>query len=185
MIARTLAGVILGALLWLALGSPDLPALGDRGQALAGAAAEVLATAVPPPPPVVAGASGGRAELWPGAAPCAGYHDGAIDFCAPEGTPVAAPADGTLADIGSYADTLRYGAYVVLVTAAGLEIYIGHLDHETVNPGGLAVGQWVPAGTIVGYLSEFAYSTPHTHLQLRRGSTLVAPGAWWAEWEGR
>lgn len=179
-------GLVLGALLWLALGRPTWPQLAGQGQALAGAALARVATPVTlvngtpvPPPP-----SGGRAELWPGAAPCAGWHDGAIDWCSPEGTPVHAPAGGTLTQVGGYEDAMRYGAYVIIQADSGLEIYVGHLNHEDAAPG-LAVGQRVEAGTVVGDLSEFGYSTPHTHVQLRRGGALVGPDVWWAEWEGR
>jgi murein DD-endopeptidase MepM/ murein hydrolase activator NlpD len=187
--------VAIGLLVWLGwLCLSLLPPPPPPTVALSGVA--VAREAPPPPPPAPAPvtapeappapmpASGGQAELWPGAAPCAGWHAGAIDWCAAEGTPVAAPASGTLTSIGSYSDAMKYGAYVILTTAGGLEIYLGHLNHEDVAPG-LNVGQWVEAGTVVGYLSEFAYSTPHTHVQLRRGGALVAPDVWWAAWEGR
>jgi murein DD-endopeptidase MepM/ murein hydrolase activator NlpD len=127
-------------------------------------------------------------ELWPGAAPCAGadgWHAGAVDWCGAEGTAVHAPVSGTLREVGSYEDATRYGAYVIIETAQGLEIYVGHLNHEDVNPNQIGLGSWVEAGTVLGYLSEFPYSTPHTHIQLRRGGALVQPGAWWNEWEAR
>lgn len=154
--------------------------------ALAGEAVLVM-PAAPIGAPAPIGASAGQAEPWPGFgdAVCAGYHAGAVDFCAPAGTVVVAPASGTLTEVGAYGDTLRYGAYVIITTPAGLEIYLGHLNHETVNPLGLAVGAWVPAGTPIGDLSEFAYSQPHSHVQLRRGGALIGPGEWWAAWEGR
>jgi murein DD-endopeptidase MepM/ murein hydrolase activator NlpD len=154
--------------------------------ALAGAFGAVAPTARPvSAPPVVQAPSGGRGELWPGATTCAGWHAGATDWCGAEGQPVHAPASGTLRDVGAYTDAMRYGAYVVIETPGGLEVYIGHLNHEDVNPAGWPIGAHVAAGEVVGYLSEFAYSTPHTHIQLRRGGALVAPDAWWHEWEGR
>lgn len=143
-----------------------------------------LPAALPPVPAPIA-ASGGRAEILPGGWLCAGYHDGAMDLCGEEGDPVYAAADGTITAIGEYWDELRYGAYVIITTDSGLEIYTGHLDHETVNPLGLAVGGRITAGQPIGFLSEFPYSRPHTHIQLTRAGALVGPGEWWAVWDAR
>lgn len=163
------------------------PALTGVAAPMSAPGVTVTVTAALSPAPAPLAASAGQSDLWLGYRDglCADYHEGAMDFCAPQGTPVYAPASGTLTEVGSYSDTLRYGAYVIIATPAELEIYVGHLNHETVNPLGLAVGAWVEAGTPIGDLSEFAYSQPHTHLQLRRAGALVGPVTWWAEWEGR
>lgn len=149
----------------------------------------------PQPPPAVAPVvntapipvSGGQAELWPGASVCSGtgWHAGAFDYCAPEGTVVYAPASGRFVMQGAYDDTLRFGGYVVIQTDSGIELYIGHLRHATTNPLGFRPGDRVEAGQVVGELGPFPYSTPHAHVQLRRNGALVAPGAWWDAWNQR
>lgn len=160
-------------------------------QAKANLAQEATEPAPEPAPsqsePSVTPSEGGRAELWPGATPCAGtgWHAGAFDWCAPLGTPVHTPVSGTFVSQGAYYDEMKYGAYVIILTDSGLEVYLGHLNHETVNPLGFQPGQRVEAGQQVGDLSEFYYSVPHSHVQLRRGGALVGADAWWAEWDGR
>ena len=188
---RSLAALAASAgALWALVVIPTTAGPGLRGAAdLAAPTAAppppVAPPALPPPPP--AGAAGAQADLWPGYAdgPLSVWHTGAFDFVAPEGTPVYAPASGTLATVGSYTDPLRYGAYVMIVTPHDLEIYVGHLNPEDVNPLALPIGGWVAAGTPIGTLSEFPYSTPHAHVQLRRGGQLVGEADWWLVWSMR
>lgn len=154
-------------------------------QGLEGRFAVPAPTPPPAPPAAPLPSAGGRAALSLNLWECAGWHAGAIDFCGEQGEVIYVPASGTITAIGAYSDPMRYGAYVIIETSAGLEIYVGHLNHETVNPLGLAVGDRVAAGDPIGDLSEFAYSRPHTHVQLRIGGVLVGPEAWWETWEGR
>jgi septal ring factor EnvC (AmiA/AmiB activator) len=68
-------------------------------------------------------------------------HGGlAVDL--PAGAPVAAPAAGTVAFVGVLAG---YGPTVLLRTAAGEGVLLGHLDELFVAP-----GQTVVAGTVLG-----------------------------------
>lgn len=138
------------------------------------------------PPPGITGAApvGGQAELWPGASICAGYHAGAMDWCAPLGTEVFSPATCTMLMQGEYYDDPRFGAYVMCNTDGGLELYVGHLDMATVNPLGFRPGDRIAAGQTIGYIGPH-FITTHVHTQIRRGGQLVGPDQWWAEWEGR
>jgi biotin carboxyl carrier protein len=130
-----------------------------------------------------------QAEPWPQAKDGVnwqyGYHAGAFDWVAPEATKVYAPVCGTFVSQGAYYDDEKYGAYVIILTDRGLEVYLGHLDHETVNPLGLQPGQRIEAGQQIGQLSEFPYSAPHSHIQLRRNGGLVSADTWWTEWDAR
>ena len=40
------------------------------------------------------------------------------------------------------------------------------------------------AGQTIGYIG-YHFITTHVHTQLRRDGQLVAPDAWWSEWDGR
>lgn len=149
---------------------------------------ESLAQPTPAPIP------GRQAELWPGAGACFGWHAGATDWCAPQGTEVHAPASGTFSAQGYYGpnDTCGpgtspgdcYGANMILVTDGGLEIYAGHLDLDTVNPSHWQPGQRVEAGQTLARLGWHKNGS-HTHIQLRRGGELVSQAAWWGEWDAR
>lgn len=67
---------------------------------------------------------------------------GGIVVEVPEGTPVATPDAGTVAFAGVLAG---YGPAVLIRTAAGDGLLLGHLDALDVAP-----GEVVPAGTVVG-----------------------------------
>jgi murein DD-endopeptidase MepM/ murein hydrolase activator NlpD len=127
---------------------------------------------------------GQQAELWPGASVCYGYHDGAMDWCAPLGTEVVSPANCYFSGQGEYHDDPKFGAYMICNTANGLEIYVGHLDMATVNPLGFGSGDFIAAGQVIGYIGPH-FITTHVHTQLKRDRALISPDAWWSEWDNR
>lgn len=123
-------------------------------------------------------------ELWAGATVCAGtpWHEGAFDWCAPQGTAVYAPHSGTFMGQGVYTDPAHYGAYVMFRRDDGLEIYLGHLNMDNVNPLGWQVGDRVNVGDQVGELGPFPLTEPHTHAQLTRNGNVISEAQWWSEW---
>lgn len=76
--------------------------------------------------------------------------------------PVFTPVDCTYIMTGHYSDPSHAGDYFMCMTYDGFEYYSGHLkDAISLTP-----GDFVPAGTIVGYGCT-CVSGPHTHIQLR------------------
>ncbi len=89
-------------------------------------------------------------------------HNG-IDLAAPIGTPVLAPADGTVAGVGDTDPTCRgasYGKWIMLNhTGLGLSTLYGHLSLQKV-----AAGQAITQGQVIGYTGQTGYATgPHLH----------------------
>jgi murein DD-endopeptidase MepM/ murein hydrolase activator NlpD len=98
------------------------------------------------------------------------YHEG-VDFSAPAGTPVYAPANGTVA----IAERLFVRGGVVIIDH-GLGVYGGtyHLSEVLVEP-----GQTVAAGQLVGKVGSTGLSTGnHLHWDLLVGGIWVDAAAW-------
>ncbi len=95
------------------------------------------------------------------------YHPG-IDISAPEGTPVVAPGDGIVREVG---ETPRYGIYVVIQHTQDLETLYGHLQKALVIQG------WrVQKGDLIGFVGNTGRSKgPHLHYEVRRKGIPVDP----------
>ena len=95
------------------------------------------------------------------------YHPG-IDIAAPEGTPVVAPADGVVKEVGR---TPRYGIYVVIQHTPDLETLYGHLQKAVVIEG------WrVQKGDLIGFVGNTGKSKgPHLHYEVRKNGIPVDP----------
>jgi murein DD-endopeptidase MepM/ murein hydrolase activator NlpD len=100
---------------------------------------------------------GGGAEFHPGQ-----------DIAAPRGTPVFAPADGTVVEAGW---KNGYGQTVVLDHGNGLTTRYGHLSKVEVG-----VGQELKRGEELGLVGSTGRSTgPHLHYEVRLGDLPVSP----------
>ncbi len=96
------------------------------------------------------------------------FHTG-IDLAGPEGTPLAAAADGVVAVAG--ASTVGYGNHVIIVHANGMLTLYGHLEAMLVQ-----AGQTVKAGQEIGLLGSTGNSTgPHCHFEVRVNDQPVDP----------
>jgi len=95
------------------------------------------------------------------------FHSG-IDISSSYGTPVMAPADGTV----TYADFLGgYGRAVVVDHGHGISTRYGHLANFAVIS-----GQHVHRGDTIGYVGLSGRSTgPHLHYEVRINDTPVNP----------
>lgn len=97
-----------------------------------------------------------------------GYPHRGCDFGVPEGTPVKAPADGTVTQFTNsqtqwQGQTVRsFGIGVCLAVGDGWWILLAHLSQSLVN-----IGDIVRAGQVIGYSGNTGVSTgPHLHYQL-------------------
>ena len=100
---------------------------------------------------------GGGAEFHPGQ-----------DIAAPRGTPVFAPADGTVVEAGW---KNGYGQTVVLDHGHGMTTRYGHLSKIEV-----ANGQELKRGEELGLVGSTGRSTgPHLHYEVRLGDLPVSP----------
>jgi murein DD-endopeptidase MepM/ murein hydrolase activator NlpD len=87
------------------------------------------------------------------------FHTG-LDIGAPEGTPVYAARDGTVAEVGQN-DVL--GRYVVLTHPGGYQTVYGHLS--SINA---TIGEEVNTGFILGTVGRTGLATgPHLHFEVR------------------
>ena len=104
------------------------------------------------------------------------FHSG-VDFAAPRGTPVVAPAAGVVAWAGAVFpqpsnDWWRLGKVVVLRHGATFRTIFGHLDSIAVSP-----GRRVAAGERLGTVGETGWTTaPNLHYEIRR----LEEGEWLA-----
>lgn len=90
------------------------------------------------------------------------YHEG-VDLIAASGVPIAAVADGT---IGRLSTSNRGGIQLYLELADGSYFFHAHLSRYA---DGLASGQKVKAGDIIGYVGQTGdaqYSVAHLHFEV-------------------
>ncbi|MNS37752.1 Murein DD-endopeptidase MepM [compost metagenome] len=94
-------------------------------------------------------------------------HTG-LDIAASSGTPVKAPASGTVSFAGWNGG---YGNYVVIDHGNGLQTAYAHMSAINVKR-----GQRVTAGTQVGRVGSTGMSTgPHMHFEVKRNGQFVNP----------
>lgn len=95
------------------------------------------------------------------------HHNG-IDLAAPAGTPVQAPADGTVLFSGERG---AYGTVVELAHAEGYRSVYAHLQSSAVQ-----TGQPVEAGDTIARVGSSGKSTgPHLHFELYRDGEMLDP----------
>jgi murein DD-endopeptidase MepM/ murein hydrolase activator NlpD len=89
----------------------------------------------------------------------------AIDYAAPEGTPVIAIGRGQVAFVGW---RTGYGNVVDIVHPGG---YTSRYAHFSRFAKGLRKGRAVDAGDVIGYVGQTGHATgPHLHFEFLRGS---------------
>lgn len=137
-----------------------LGVLGERLKSVQSdvAARQALAAATPSLWPIAGWLSssfGQRTDPFTGAQD---FHAG-LDISADRGTPVRAPADGTV-DMAAYDGS--YGNCVVLTHGFGIGTRFGHLSGYAVRP-----GQTVKRGQVIGYVGSTGRTTgPHLHYEI-------------------
>jgi hypothetical protein len=98
------------------------------------------------------------------------FHSG-IDIRAERGTPVYAPASGTVVHAGPAQD---YGTAVVLDHGQDIRSLYGHLSKLSVEP-----GQRVVRGAVIGYTGNTGRSSgPHLHYEIMVKGHAVNPRAY-------
>src|SRR5262249_21958663 len=98
------------------------------------------------------------------------YHPG-MDFGAPLGAPVSAPADGEVVLVGP---TPARGTIVILDHGAG--VYSTYADLQTIE---VEVGASVKAGQLIARVGTTGFSTgPHLHWEVRVDGANVDPQEW-------
>ena len=94
----------------------------------------------------------------------------AIDYAAPQGVPVIATADGTVAFAG------RNGAYGIYVEVAHEGGYVTEYAHLSRIKDGVEKGATITQGDVVGYVGSTGISTgPHLQYALHRDGTPINP----------
>jgi murein DD-endopeptidase MepM/ murein hydrolase activator NlpD len=100
-------------------------------------------------------------------------HEG-VDYAVPVGTPIRAPAAGTIDVAGSRSG---YGNAIYINFGAGTQARFGHLSKFNVKPGDV-----VNAGDVIGYTGGAAGAAgsgdstgPHLHYEVRRNGRAVNP----------
>ena len=94
-------------------------------------------------------------------------HKG-IDIGTPWGTPIHAPADGTISYAGRSGG---YGNFIKLVHGGGIETHYGHLSRFAAR-----AGQHVSRGDVIAYSGNSGLSTgPHLHWEVLRNGIAVNP----------
>ena len=95
------------------------------------------------------------------------FHKG-LDIGARIGTPIVAPADGTVLKAGVDG---AYGIAVDLDHGGGIGTKFAHMQRAAVKP-----GQWVRRGEILGYVGMTGRATgPHLHYEVRLNGVPVNP----------
>lgn len=96
------------------------------------------------------------------------FHAG-LDFTAPQGTPIYATANGTVAVAGFTEG--GYGNHVVINHGYGYETLYGHMFKVKAH-----VGQVVKRGEVIGYVGSTGKSTgPHCHYEVHKNGVPVDP----------
>lgn len=102
--------------------------------------------------------------------PFTGYkrmHRG-IDIAAHTGTPIVAPAKGTIVQIKTDS---QMGKYIVIDHGYGFKTRYGHLSQASVKR-----GQKVDRGELIGLMGSTGYSTgPHLHYEVIRNGKFLDP----------
>lgn len=94
-------------------------------------------------------------------------HSG-VDLAAPMGSPIYAPSDGY---VSAAAWNGGYGLFVALEHGGGMQTRYGHMSRVSV-----ASGQFVKAGTVIGYVGSTGNSTgPHLHYEVRMNGQAINP----------
>jgi len=95
------------------------------------------------------------------------FHYG-IDIGAPEGYPIVAPADGTVADV-SYSSS--YGEKLTIHHDYGIGTFYGHCSEILVDE-----GEFVEKGQVVARVGSTGWSTgPHLHFELHKDMMILNP----------
>ena len=96
------------------------------------------------------------------------FHAG-LDFAAPQGTPIYATANGTVAVAGNTGN--GYGNHVVINHGYGYETLYGHMFRVKAK-----VGEKVVRGEVIGWVGSTGKSTgPHCHYEVHRNGDPVDP----------
>jgi len=119
------------------------------------------------------------------------FHNGSrhagVDMHAPKGSPLYAAAAGVVTRLGS---SPRAGEHLVIDHGSGWETWYMHLDND--DPGtddgrgggatafapGLAVGDFVDAGRLIGYVGDSGNAegtVPHTHFEVHHDDVVIDP----------
>lgn len=126
--------------------------------------------------------NGSKLAMWPLSGPITsgfgprwgGFHNG-IDIAAPKYTPIRAASSGQVVTVGrpyiAYGDT---AVVVIIAHGYNFSTLYGHLDDSRWPP--VRVGQFVAAGTIIGYVGMTGWTTgPHTHFMTIVNGQAVNP----------
>ena len=99
-----------------------------------------------------------------------------VDFGAPLGTPIYAPANGVIIEAAEvFERSPSYGTVVIFQTAGGVQTMLAHLDSFDVKP-----GQQISKGQKIAEIGSSGKSTgPHVHIETRRQGKLVDPMSVW------
>ena len=97
------------------------------------------------------------------------YHTG-IDLACPEGTPIGAAMNGTVAFVGW---SNVFGNYIIVNHPNGYQTLYGHLSASRVKK-----GQSVTQATVIGLVGSTGYSTgAHLHFTVYKNGRLVNPSS--------
>ena len=126
--------------------------------------------------------NGAKLAMWPLSGPITsgfgprwgGFHNG-LDIAAPMYTPIRAASSGQVVTVGrpyvAYGDT---AVVVIIAHGYNFSTLYGHLDDSRWPP--VRVGQFVAAGTIIGYVGMTGWTTgPHCHFMTIVNGQAVNP----------
>jgi murein DD-endopeptidase MepM/ murein hydrolase activator NlpD len=126
--------------------------------------------------------NGAKLATWPVNGPITsgfgprwgGFHNG-LDIAAPKFTPLRAASSGQVVTVGrpyiAYGDT---AVVVIIAHGYNFSTLYGHLDDARWPP--VRVGQFVAAGTIIGYVGMTGWTTgPHVHFMTIANGQAVNP----------
>ncbi len=126
--------------------------------------------------------NGAKLGMWPLSGPITsgfgarwgGFHNG-LDIAAPKFTPLRAASSGQVVTVGrpymAYGDT---AVVVIIAHGYNFSTLYGHLDDSRWPP--VRVGQFVAAGTIIGYVGMTGWTTgPHVHFMTIVNGQAVNP----------